>query len=84
MNKETAEEMFNRNAVLISGKNVIPERIAIKLTSKKAVEFAEKTVVKGFNGYGIGEIGTMMYLTKSCFFTAVTYQNVVEELKKQE
>lgn len=42
INKDAANVLFERNACLVVDRDVIPERIAIELTSKEAVEFAKK------------------------------------------
>lgn len=45
INKDAANVLFERNACLVVDRDVIPERIAIELTSKEAVEFAKKRKV---------------------------------------
>lgn len=76
INKDAANVLFERNACLVVDRDVIPERIAIELTSKEAVEFAKKKEGSTCGGYGIGKIGTMYYLNRRGFFLAITYQNV--------
>ena len=50
-----------------SGSGCYPEKVAIELTSREAVEFAKKMESSAFNGYGIGEIGTMEFLNRRGF-----------------
>lgn len=83
INKDTANVLFERNACLVVDRDVIPEKIAIDLTSKEAVEFAKKMESNTCNGYGIGKIGTMHYLNRRGFFLAITYQNVKHELSSE-
>ncbi len=83
LNKESANAIFERNSCLVVDRDVIPERIAIEITSKEAVDFAKKMYDAGFSGYGVGALGTMMYLTRKAFFTAVTYQNVKQEVTNE-
>lgn len=83
INKDAANALFERNACLVVDRDVIPERVAIELTSREAVEFAKKMEGGAYNGYGIGEIGTMNYLNRKGFFLALTYQNVKSELGKE-
>lgn len=80
INKDAANALFERNACLVVDRDVIPEKVAIELTSREAVEFAKKMESSACNGYGIGEIGTMSYLNRRGFFLALTYQNVRHEL----
>lgn len=82
INKDAANAIFERNACLVVDRDVIPEKVAVELTSREAVKFAKK-MGNGYNGYGIGEYGTMWYLTRRDFFLAVTYQNVKSELGKE-
>lgn len=83
INKEAANALFERNACLVVDRDVIPERVAVELTSREAVEFAKKMESSACNGYGIGEIGTMTYLNRRGFFIALTYQNVRHELGRK-
>ena len=83
INKDAANALFERNACLVVDRDVIPEKVAIELTSREAVEFAKRMEISAFNGYGIGEIGTMDYLNRSGFFLALTYQNVRHELETE-
>ena len=83
INKDAANALFERNACLVVDRDVIPEKVAIELTSREAVEFAKKMEISAFNGYGIGEIGTMNYLNRKGFFLAVTYQNIGHELSSE-
>ena len=80
INKDAANALFERNACLVVDRDVIPEKVAVELTSREAVEFAKKMESSACNGYGIGEIGTMSYLNRRGFFLALTYQNVRCEL----
>lgn len=80
INKALAVELFEKNACLVVDRDVIPTKLAAELTSEKAVEFAKKQ--GEYNGYGIGDKGTMGYLTRKGFFIAVTYQNVKTGLKQ--
>lgn len=83
INKDAANALFERNACLVVDRDVIPEKIAIELTSREAVEFAKKNESSAYNGYGIGEIGTMSYLNRRGFFLALTYLNVRQELETE-
>lgn len=83
INKDAANALFERNACLVVDRDVIPEKVAVELTSREAVEFAKKMEISAFNGYGIGEIGTMGFLNRRGFFLALTYQNVRHELETE-
>lgn len=83
LNKESANAIFERNACLVINRDVIPERVAIEVTSKEAVDFAKEMESTGFNGYGVGALEMMSYLTKKAFFVAVTYQNVKQEAEHE-
>lgn len=83
VNRSMAMALFEKNACLVVNRDVIPERIAEELTSKEAVVFAKKMECAGFNGYGVGKLGTMQYLTQKAFLIAVTYQNVKCELESR-
>lgn len=84
INKAQAEAIFNQYACLVKDRDIMPWSEAERFTSGDAVEFAirQETCGETYNGYGIGEEGTMLYLTKLGFFLAVTYQNVKEELER--
>ena len=83
INKDAANALFERNACLVVDRDVITEKVTVELTSREAVEFAKKTEISAFNGYGIGEIGTMGFLNRRGFFLALTYQNVRHELETE-
>ena len=80
INKALAVELFEKNACLVVDRDVIPTKVAAALASEKAVEFAKEQ--GECSGYGIGDKGTMGYLTRKGFLIAVTFQNVKTALKR--
>lgn len=93
MNKEQVTAIFTRYAVLFGDEDGMPERRAVEIFGKDAVEFVHrmasnsKTHRHCYNGYGNGQY-TAYYLTLQGAYTAATYNNVTalqhEEAERQE
>lgn len=83
LKEQEVKEIFDKEAVLIGTKNVIPMYKAKELFGKKAAEFAyslDKFTYSG--GFGIGDY-TTRYLNYKGFQIAATYCNV-EEIRRIE
>ena len=55
LNKEKADELFRKYAVLIGKVDVIPEFRAVNLFGEDAVDFARRIVKNCSNGFGVGD-----------------------------
>lgn len=81
LNKSEVEKLFKKEAVFISGDNVIPVLRAEILFGKEAVEFAEQKPGQDYNEFWLGPEGCRIrYLYYSGFKKAVTYCNIMNIL----
>lgn len=87
LNKAQAQALFEDHAILIGGRDAIPEETAVELFGEEAVEHAHTLNGQSYelcNVYGIGHY-QQGYLTLQGFLTAATYSNVhLLELEKAE
>ena len=88
MNKTQTKELFEREAVLFGDRDGIPEKKAVEILGRDAVDFARRmeTVEKRgyyFGGYGNGPY-TAMYMTLAGLYIAVTYNNVTALQRAEE
>jgi len=83
LNKSQVDALFQREAVLIGTKDVVPEFRAMALFGDSAVEYArEAPDGQYWNGYGIGDY-TLEYLTYKGFQAAASYHNA-QQLREKE
>jgi len=79
LNKAQVDVLFQREAVLIGTKDVVPAFRAAALFGENAVSFAGRR--GGANGYGAGGY-TLLYLTFRGFQAAASYYNV-QQLREE-
>ena len=78
LNRDRAQALFEKHAILFGDRDAIPEETAIQLLGKDAVEFARDQDNGGgrtWNAYGIGD-AQADYLTFKGFLIACTYSNI--------
>lgn len=80
LSKNTVDELFRREAVLLGSADGVPEYRASFLFGEAAVDFARRA--GNVNGYGIGDF-TLMYLSYKGFLDAASFYNV-QQLRDAE
>ena len=80
LNRDRAQALFEKHAILFGDRDAIPEETAIQLLGKDAVEFArdqdqDNGGGRTWNAYGIGD-AQADYLTFKGFLIACTYSNI--------
>lgn len=85
LNKSEVEKLFEKEAVFISGDNVIPVFRAEMIFGKEAVEYAQQKGGEDYSIHYLGAIGKQMrYLYYKGFKKAATYYNIVNILESFE
>ena len=85
LNKAQAQALFEEHAILIGGRDAIPEETAVELFGEEAVEHAHTLNGQSYelcNVYGIGHY-QQGYLTLQDFLTACSYSNF-HELERED
>lgn len=85
LNKAQAQALFEEHAILIGGRDAIPEETAVEFFGEEAVAHAHTLNGQSYelcNVYGIGHY-QQGYLTLQGFLTACTYSNV-HELEREK
>lgn len=76
LNKQQANELFHREAILIDGTDVLPLSAATRLFGQEAVSFARRNK-NNTNGFGVGDF-TLQFLYYRGYLDAVSYYNVLQ------
>ena len=76
INKKTAMEIFEQEAILIGDRDGMPTFKAKEFLGADAVEFPNNFRGDNKNSYWIGDDRHIEYLTQKGFLIAVTYRNV--------
>ncbi len=77
LNRTEVDRIFQKEAVLIGGEDVIPYGVAVEYLGKSAVDFA-RIAGADYNEYWLGDKKhSLRYLYKKGFEKAVTHYNIM-------
>jgi len=82
MNKAQADEVFEREAILLGSSDQVPDFRAAALFGQDAVDHAHR-IQSACGGYGIGDF-TLCALTRTGFRAAASFYNVKQLRKEAE